>query len=89
MRAVVDVLALLRSLPVLSRILPLPGTAQTHAASSPARGVDQKVLTRVRALLAKAESTGFPEEPRDLGCRRSHPMSRRAVSVVAVGADRR
>ena len=85
-RAVVDVLALLRSLPVLPRILPLPGTAQTHTAGSPARGVDQKVLTRVRALLAKAESTGFPEEAEALSAKAQELMARYALKRAVVDA---
>lgn len=88
-RAVVDVLALLRSLPVLPQILPLPGTAKPQSADA-SRGVDQKVLTRVRALLAKAESTDFPEEAEALSTKAQELMSRHALEraiVDAAGGD--
>ncbi len=84
-RAVVDVLALLRSLPVLPQILPLPGTARPQAADA-CRGVDQKVLTRVRALLAKAESTDFPEEAEALSTKAQELMSRHALARAIVDA---
>jgi hypothetical protein len=88
-RTVVHVVALLRSLPVLPRILPLPGTARPRAAGA-SRGVDQKVLTRVRALLAKAESTDFPEEAEALSTKAQELMARYALEravVEAAGGD--
>ncbi|MGH4024604.1 MAG: DUF2786 domain-containing protein, partial [Pseudonocardiaceae bacterium] len=88
-RAVVEVMAMLRSLPGLPRILPLPGTARPHAEDA-SRGVDQKVLTRVRALLAKAESTDFPEEAEALSTKAQELMARHALEravVEAAGGD--
>ncbi|NKE57298.1 DUF2786 domain-containing protein [Lentzea sp. PSKA42] len=49
----------LMKLPELARIIPTPGSASARSSAS-VSGVDQKVLARVRALLAKAESTQFP-----------------------------
>jgi Protein of unknown function (DUF2786) len=62
-------LAELMALPALPQILPPPGTAPTRPATARAAGVDQKILARVRALLAKAESTQFPEEAEALSAK--------------------
>jgi hypothetical protein len=91
LRAVIEVMALLRSLPVLPQILPLPGTA-APATVAPPRGVDQRVLTRVRALLAKAESTGYAEEAEALSAKAQQLMARHSLEravVDAAGADGR
>ncbi|RJQ78808.1 DUF2786 domain-containing protein [Pseudonocardiaceae bacterium YIM PH 21723] len=63
-------------LPVLARILPLPGSATQ--ASGGVRGVDQKVLARVRALLAKAESTGYAAEAEALSAKAQQLMAKHA-----------
>ncbi|HEY6422756.1 MAG TPA: DUF2786 domain-containing protein, partial [Pseudonocardiaceae bacterium] len=78
---VIEVLALLLSLPVLPRIVPPPGSAVT---ASPRRGVDQKVLTRVRGLLAKAESTTFPDEAEALSAKAQELMSRYSLEQIVV-----
>lgn len=84
---VIEVLVMLGSLPVLPRILPLPGTAAGGAAAASRRGVDRKVLARVRALLAKAESTGFPEEAEALSAKAQELMSRHALQRVVVESE--
>ena len=53
--------ALLAGLPRLERLGPLPGSAPSTEGPA-ASSVDARILERVRALLAKAESTTFPEE---------------------------
>ena len=73
-------LALLLTLPALPRIGPPPGFAATSAA--PRRGVDQKILVRVRALLAKAESTTFPEEAEALSAKAQELMSRYSLELI-------
>ncbi len=80
---VIEILALLLSLPVLPRIVPPPGSA-TATAASPRRGVDQKVLARVRGLLAKAESTTFPEEAEALSAKAQELMSRHCLERIVV-----
>ncbi|WP_232070620.1 DUF2786 domain-containing protein [Mycobacterium lacus] len=71
---VLKVLALLGALPALEPLLPLPGACRhTH---SEAGEVDQKALGRVRALLAKAEATEFPEEAEALSAKAQELMSR-------------
>jgi hypothetical protein len=85
---VIEVLAILLALPALPRIVPPPGTG---VAAPPRRGVDQKMLSRVRALLAKAESTTFPEEAEALSAKAQELMSRysleRIVVESTIGAD--
>ncbi|MFD1048468.1 DUF2786 domain-containing protein, partial [Kibdelosporangium lantanae] len=62
----------------LPMILPLPGTAHASAVSNV--GVDHKVLARVRALLAKAESTPYPHEAESLTAKAQELMNRHAFS---------
>lgn len=81
---VIEVLALLLTLPVLPKIVPPPGSA---TAASPRRGVDQKVLARVRGLLAKAESTTFPEEAEALSAKAQELMSRYSLERIVVEAE--
>ncbi|MGH3910736.1 MAG: DUF2786 domain-containing protein, partial [Pseudonocardiaceae bacterium] len=81
---VIEVLALLISLPRLPTIMPPPGSAPT---SSTRRGVDQKVLARVRGLLAKAESTTFPDEAEALSAKAQELMSRYSLERIVVETD--
>jgi hypothetical protein len=57
----IEALHLLATLPPIESVGPMPGTAMS-AAVTPPDDLDQRMLDRVRALLAKAESTDFPEE---------------------------
>ena len=75
----VEVLALLFALPPLPRF------------GDPARvarrtGHDTRVLEKVRALLAKAESTTFPEEAEALSAKAQELMARHAIDEAMVGA---
>ena len=79
---VIEVLAMLLALPVLPRIVPPPGSVP--ATATPRRGVDQKMLARVRALLAKAESTTFPEEAEALSAKAQELMSRYALERIVI-----
>jgi len=58
---VIELLHLLATLPAIEVVGPVPGEARPAAATPPA-DLDLRMLDRVRALLAKAESTDFPEE---------------------------
>ncbi len=82
---VLKVLATLGGLPVLERLLPLPG-ARRHAVSAVGE-VDQKVLARVRALLAKAESTEFPDEAEALSAKAQELMSRYSLQQAVLDHD--
>lgn len=55
----------------------------THPPGPGAR-LDEKLLTRVRALLAKAESTTFPEEADALTAKAQQLMSRHAIDAAMV-----
>jgi len=78
-------LATLVTLPKLPRIVPLPGAARQE--SVPASRVDQKVLAKVRALLAKAESTEYPEEAEALSAKAQELMNRHAFERALLDAD--
>lgn len=73
----VEVLALLLSLPALPRL----GAAPSR------RPQNTRVLEKVRALLAKAESTTFPEEAEALSAKAQELMARHAIdsAMVATG----
>lgn len=75
----IEVLALLSSLP------PLPGFG---GAPRPARrpSANARILEKVRALLAKAESTTFPEEAEALSAKAQELMARHAIDEAMVGA---
>ncbi|PXX58319.1 uncharacterized protein DUF2786 [Nocardia tenerifensis] len=83
--AVVQALALLIRLPRLELIRPLPGTAPAMAAVH--HHVDEKILGRVRGLLAKAESTSFPEEAESLSAKAQELMTKYALDRVLVDAQ--
>ncbi|MET8426745.1 DUF2786 domain-containing protein [Nocardia sp. NPDC004860] len=82
---VIEALALLLLLPKLELIRPLPGTARPTAVVP--HHVDEKVLGRVRGLLAKAESTSFPEEAEALSAKAQELMTKYALDRVLVDAD--
>jgi hypothetical protein len=86
LEVVIVALATLMALPRLPLILPLPGSA-TKADRLLGLGVDQKVLAKVRGLLAKAESTEFPEEAEALSAKAQELMSRHAFERALLDAD--
>lgn len=49
-------------------------------------GLDQRILTRVRGLLRKAESTEFPEEAEALTAKAQELIARHAIDAVVLGA---
>ncbi|GAA2671145.1 MULTISPECIES: DUF2786 domain-containing protein [Actinosynnema] len=72
----VGVLGSLIGLPPLPAIAPPPGSP---LAGLEHRGVDARVLKRVRGLLAKAESTAFPEEAEALSAKAQELVTRHAL----------
>lgn len=81
-----QVLALLGTLPALEPLLPLPGARRhTHSAAGE---VDQKALGRVRALLAKAEATEFPDEAEALSAKAQELMSRYSLHQAVADHER-
>jgi hypothetical protein len=74
----VELLGLLLSLPALPKLGATPRPGRT--------GVDTRMLEKVRALLAKAESTTFPEEAEALSAKAQELMARHAIDAAMVGA---
>ncbi len=93
--AVVTV-ALVRSLPRLPRLGPLPGEAAAvpgprsrvgrRGGGQP--GADPRVLHKVTSLLAKAESTNFPDEAEALTAKAQELMTRHAIDRAHLDAQR-
>jgi hypothetical protein len=85
-----ETLAQLRQLPPVEVLGPLPGHAppQTSApvgangAGGEPAPVDEKVLDRVRQLLAKAESTTFPAEAETFTAGAQAMMARHSIDVA-------
>ncbi|MGC4853580.1 DUF2786 domain-containing protein [Micromonospora sp. DT4] len=91
LRAAVDVLALVESLPPIAVLRPPPGstgTALPRAAGTARSG--SPMLDRVRALLAKAESTTFPAEAEALTGKAQELIARHSIdeALLAAGTDR-
>jgi Protein of unknown function (DUF2786) len=82
----ITLLAEFMKLPGLPQILPPPGTT-TRRATAAAAGVDQKILSRVRALLAKAESTQYSAEAEALSAKAQEMMNRHAFERALLDAD--
>ncbi|MGW5358684.1 DUF2786 domain-containing protein [Actinopolymorpha pittospori] len=73
----VSVLGLLAAAPALTPILPPPGGARAPGVRGTRdNAVEEKILGRIRALLAKAESTEFPEEAEALSAKAQMLMTR-------------
>ncbi len=86
---VLRTLAALRALPPLQRLMDPPGSHRPGR-TRPARTrteVDRGKLARVRALLAKAESTEFPEEAEALSARAQELMARHSIDRALLEAD--
>ncbi|MEU9875335.1 DUF2786 domain-containing protein [Streptomyces phaeochromogenes] len=77
------VLGLYRLLLRLPSIEPLDVDAPKRAAGAPK---DSRMLTRIRALLAKAEATGFPEEAEALSAKAQELMARHSIDEALLAA---
>ncbi|WP_343572128.1 DUF2786 domain-containing protein [Mycobacterium sp.] len=84
---VLTVLHLLGRLPVLTALLPLPGTFRQ--APTAVSDIDDKALGKVRALLAKAEATDFADEAEALSAKAQELMSRYSLQEAVAGHDPR
>lgn len=73
--ALLEVLRLLLRLPAIEPVGPAPGTP-VHARVMHA---EPRMLARIRALLAKAEATGYPEEAEALTAKAQELMARQGV----------
>jgi hypothetical protein len=86
----IETLAMLRLLPRLPKLGPGPGDQPAGRARPRAdgAGADPRVLHKVTSLLAKAESTSFPDEADALTAKAQQLMTRHAIdhAMVAAGA---
>jgi hypothetical protein len=84
----VELLLLLGRLPVLPRLCPLPGTVRPGAAAGDQeRTADARILGKIRALLAKAESTEFTEEAEALSARAQELMAKYSIDHALLAAE--
>jgi hypothetical protein len=81
-----DVLYLLRALPVMEQVSAKPGEARPSTATVINFDVDQRMLSRVRALLAKAESTSYPEEAEAFTAKAQQLMARHSIDHALLAA---
>jgi len=97
----IELLHLLAHLPVLEQLLPLPGAARvaateratsagTAAPAGPAGAAgqaDERMLSRIRALLAKAEATEYAEEAEALSARAQELMAKYSIDQALLAAE--
>ncbi|MFC8595481.1 DUF2786 domain-containing protein [Streptomyces atroolivaceus] len=83
--ALLELYRLLLRLPVIEPVGPPPGTAAGAPHRPPAHG-EPRMLTRIRALLAKAEATGFPEEAEALTTKAQELMARHSIDEALLAA---
>lgn len=86
--AAIAALAFLPRLPVIAVTLPPPGTVRVAAGGQVdptlGRHLDERTLTRVRALLAKAESTTFEAEAEALAAKAQELITRHAIDQAVL-----
>ena len=83
-----ETLSVLRSLPVQEELLPPPGgKAGPGIARAEGAGQDQRMLGRIRALLAKAESTEFAAEAEALSGRAQELMAKYSIDHALLAAQ--
>ena len=85
LEARLDLLLALGRLPAIEVLIPPPGTAPSARPGSPA---DARVLDRVRALLAKAESTDFPAEAEAYSAKAQELIARHSIEEALTARDR-
>jgi hypothetical protein len=90
----VETLHAFHHLPALEKLLPLPGTARAAAperlaGTGPASAApaDERMLSRIRALLAKAESTEFAQEAEALSGRAQELMAKYSIDHALLAAE--
>ncbi|MFJ6568661.1 DUF2786 domain-containing protein [Streptomyces sp. NPDC091292] len=84
---VLELYRLLLALPAIEPVGPPPGTG-TATAAAPTVG-EPRMLTRIRALLAKAEATTFPEEAEALSAKAQELMARHSVDEALLSSRTR
>lgn len=79
LRTVIELLGLFKTMAPLPVIVPPPGHVPAQQPRTPSGPVDEKMLSKVRALLAKAESTSFSEEAEALSAKAQELMARYSI----------
>ncbi|TDC28895.1 DUF2786 domain-containing protein [Micromonospora sp. 15K316] len=87
LREAVDALALVVALPPIAVLRPPPGATAARPATGPAPGGGSRILDRVRALLAKAESTTFPAEAEALTGKAQELIARHRLDDALLAAE--
>jgi hypothetical protein len=80
----IELLVTLAGLPKIEEVMPPPGHRRT--APGTAHGVDERILRKVRALLAKAEATEFDEEADALTAKAQELMTTHAIERALADA---
>jgi hypothetical protein len=85
---VLEMLDLIAGLPQLEKLTPIPGTARPAGSTPHPQGaaIDERVLSRIRALLAKAESTTFPAEAETFTAGAQALMARHSIDHALLAA---
>ena len=83
--AVLELYRLLLRLPSIEP-LDAPGKGPQASRTSQASHQDSRMLGRIRALLAKAEATGFPEEAEALSAKAQELMARHSIDEALLAA---
>jgi hypothetical protein len=86
LRVAVELWHMLGHLPPLEQLCPLPGTARAGL-SAVRDEADERILGKIRALLAKAESTEFPEEAEALSARAQELMAKYRIDHALLAAQ--
>jgi hypothetical protein len=81
-----ELLHLLACLPQIELLGPAPGTAVAGPSAAAGSQVDERILARVRALLAKAESTNFPAEAETFTAGAQALMARHSIDHALLAA---
>ena len=87
----IEVLHLLLAMPPVEPVCPMPGAVGSADIGAVGRDLDQRLLDRVRALLAKAEATDFPEEAEAYTAKAQELMTRHRIDhalLAATAGDR-
>ncbi|GIJ73654.1 DUF2786 domain-containing protein [Virgisporangium ochraceum] len=82
---VLGLLTVLSGLPAIEVLVPPPGTTARRNRSG--RDADAGLLKRVRALLAKAESTSFPAEAETYTAKAQELIARHSIDEALLDAD--
>lgn len=93
-RCLLEVLHVISACPPIQVLCPPPGKARQGslgAAGAAGRAANPRQLDRVRALLAKAESTSFPEEAEAYTAKAQELMARHSIdyALLSVGSGAR